>query len=315
MAAPTRTTAALATAFAPATVGNVAVGFDILGFATGATGDRVTVRRIDKPTVEVEAIEGVVTDLPTDPASNTATAGLLRLRDKLGVDTGFSVTIEKGIPLGSGMGGSASSAAASIVAAAALLDRPLTPRQLLRFALHGEAVASGATHADNVAPALFGGLVLVPCLDPLEIVELPIPTGIACVIVHPDEQINTRMARQVLPDHFSLPEMVAQSGKLAGFVAACFRDDLDLLANSMEDLIIEPHRARLIPGFSQVKRAALDSGALGASISGAGPTVFAWCSRDRSDAVEKAMVEAFADHGIAARAWTGPIDGRGAYLE
>ena len=293
-----------AEAFAPASIGNVAVGYDVLGCAFPAVGDRVRVQRTDAPGVRIASITGVVTDLPHDPAKNTATVGLQRLIEERSLSFGFALTIEKGIPLGSGMGGSAASAVAAVKAASALLDTPLTPVELFRLALAGEAVASGAQHGDNVAPSLFGGLVLTRALDPPDIVPIPVPAGIQCVLVRPHMQIETRNARRIIPDEVPLSTTIQHAANLAGLVAGCFREDLDLIRRSFHDVLIEPHRADLIPGFRAVQRAARAAGALGCSIAGAGPSVFAWCPDVPTAAcVRTAMVEAFAEAGLDADAW------------
>jgi homoserine kinase len=305
-----------ATAFAPATVGNVAVGFDILGFALEGPGDRVTVRRIDEPTVRIDEITGVVTDLPTRPDENTATVGLCQLIDELELDRGFEVSIDKGIPLGSGMGGSAASAVGAIVAANRLLDDPLTREEMLGYALLGESVASGDVHGDNVTPCLFGGLTLTRSLEPLDVVEIPVPDAIRCIVAYPHQRIDTQRARKVIPGKLPLKSFVEQSANLAGFIAGCYREDIALIERSLADMLIEPHRAPLIQGFSAVRQAALASGALGCSISGSGPSIFAWChSAAEAEEVESAMLAAFDDQEIEADAWRSGANSDGARIE
>lgn len=302
-----------ATAFAPATVGNVAVGFDILGFAIDSLGDTVTVHRTEHPSVTLGEVSGVVTDLPSGADENTATVGLVQLIADLGLPFGFRVDIEKGIPLGSGMGGSAASAVAAIVAANALLERPLSQTELLGYALLGESVASGDVHGDNVTPSLCGGLTLTRSLEPIDIVEIPVPDEICCVLVRPEHRIDTRSARQVIPKHLPLATFVHQSANLAGFIAGCYMGDTDLIRRSLQDLLIEPHRAPLIPGFSKVRQAALDNGALGCSISGAGPSLFAWVRNPADgEAVRDAMIAAFAHEKIASNAWISSLRSAGA---
>ncbi len=304
-----------ATAFGPATVGNAAVGFDILGFATDSVGDRVTVRRIDDPTVEIGEISGVVDELPREASKNTATVGLLKIIEDFELSFGFRVDIEKGIDLGSGMGGSAASAVAAVVAAAALIDREFTASELFGYALAGEAVASGAAHGDNVAPCLLGGLTLIRSLVPMEVIQVPVPSSICCVLVKPEIRVDTREARELIPEAFDLPTIVGQTTNLSGFIAGCYRGDLELIGASLKDILIEPHRAPLIKGFSQVRSEALSAGALGCSISGSGPSVFAWCDGEEDGRkVEEAMIQAFADEGVGARGWTAPVNQRGAYL-
>lgn len=306
-----------ATAFAPATVGNVIVGFDLLGLCIDANvGDLVTVTRIDEPVVRVdEIISDEPISLPDDPTKNTATAGLVHLIAEKQLPFGFAVTIKKGIPLGSGMGGSAASAAGGIVAANALLDTPLTDRELFHYSLLGEAVASGAAHGDNLAPCLFGGLQLITSNAPLRWTTLPTPSGLSSVLVHPHMRLDTKQARGVLQRPFELHDFVEQSAYLAGFIAACFGDDVNALAHSLNDILIEPHRKSLIPGFDDVQRAALDHGALGCSISGAGPSMFALCRTEEAQTIQDAMVKAFAEHGhMPSDAYTSPLNARGAFV-
>jgi homoserine kinase len=308
-----------ATAFAPATVANVAVGFDILGFAVESVGDRVTVSLTEEPSVAVAEIIGVDgasahNEIPFDPARNTATVGLLALREDLKLTRGFEVSISKGIALGSGMGGSTASAVAAIVAANSLLERPLDAESLLRYALLGEQAASAALHPDNVAPCLFGGLTLVTSMSPLRYVRIPVPEKILTVLAHPHVRIDTRDARRMLRAEVALRDYIRQSASLAGFVAGCYTNDYELIGESLRDHIIEPQRAPLIPGFAEAKKAALDAGAIGASISGSGPTVFAWVtSKDAAERVRQALVRAFQEHGMdAVDSWISPVSMRGA---
>jgi homoserine kinase len=305
-----------ATAFAPAGVGNVAVGFDILGHTVQGVGDRVTVRRSDEPAVRIAEITGTTDELPLTAAHNTATAGLVALRRDLELSWGFAVTIEKGIPLGSGMGGSAASAVAAVVAASALLPEPLEPAALFRYALIGETVASGTAHGDNLAPGLLGGLTLVRGTDPPDLVRIPVPPQLRCVLVHPHLRLDTRVARGVLRPEVPLKTHIEQSANLAGLLAGCFTSDLDLIARSLNDVLVEPLREPLVPGFRGVKWAALEAGALGCSISGAGPSIFAWCADDAiAERVRSVMIAAFAEAGRAAEGWISPVDGPGARIE
>jgi len=304
---------ARATAFAPATTSNLAVGFDILGHPVGPLGDRVTVVRGAEPGVRVAAASG---SLPTDPALNTATVGILRMLEDVRPGFGVEVHVEKGIPLGSGVGGSAASAVAGVVAANALLPEPLPTNELFRYALLGEAVASGAAHGDNVAPSLFGGLVLVRSAEPADVVALPVPPSLRCVIALPRMRLDTRTARAVLPAAFPLQTVIQQTANLAGVLAGLCAGDLALVARSMRDVLIEPHRASLIPGFAEVRGAAMAAGALGCSISGGGPALFAWCDGDdAAAAVRAAMLDGFARHGLRADGWSSPVNGPGARVE
>lgn len=308
------TPAPTTTAFAPATVANVSVGFDLLGFACGGVGDSITVTRTDRAgEVLVEAIDGVVTDLPRDPRRNTASVALLAMLEDLRPDCGFRVSVRKGIPLGSGMGGSAASAVGAVVAANRLLDEPLAREDLLVYALAGEQAASGAPHADNAAPCLFGGLTAVVSTRPLCVVPIPVPPAVRCVLVHPHLTIETRRAREVLRREIPLGEHTAQSMRLAGFLSGCFTGDLERIGASLEDLIVEPQRSRLIPGFDDAKAAAHEGGALGLGIAGSGPSVFAWVvSEDAARRVELGVRRAFAAHGLTTDAWVSPIRAAGA---
>ena len=303
-----------AVAFAPASVGNVAVGFDVLGCSVPALGDTVTVRRITERRVRIEGIRGVTTQLPTDPAINTAGIAVSTLMQTLQPAYGFALTIEKGIPLGSGLGGSAASAVAAVVAANALLPESLDRLDLLKFAMKGEAMASGTVHVDNVAPSLYGGLILTVGIDDPIVTRIPVPGVIRCVLVHPHIELTTRTARRILEPTVKLSDVIWQQANLAGFLAGCFTGDLRLIRASLQDVVIEPQRKALIPGFDRAKDAALATGALGFSISGAGPTVFAWCDEPSAEAVCRAIVEAFRSEGLASDRWIAPVDELGAQV-
>jgi homoserine kinase len=300
-----------ASAFAPASVGNIGIGFDILGHALAGAGDSVEVEVMATPGVEVVAIEGADRPLPQRAEDNTAGAALLSLRAALGCAEGFAIRIHKGIPFGSGMGGSAASAVAAVVAANALLAQPLSLETLYRHALDGESVASGSRHGDNVAPMLLGGVALA--VGERAPVRLPVPAELYCAHVHPHCAVETRHARTALAGDYALGEFVAQSGNLALVLTGLAQADRALLAAGLNDVLIEPRRARLIPGFAAVKQAALAAGALGACISGAGPSIFAWCWGE-ADAkhVADAMQAAFSDAGLDSDRLIGPVDAPGA---
>lgn len=299
-------------AFAPASVGNVAIGFDILGFSIDALGDQATVALTAEPGVRISAIRGVVQDLPLEAEKNTAGRALMAMREALGLAGGFELQLDKGIPLASGLGGSAASAVAAVVAANALLPEPCAPLQLLRFAVQGEAVASGSIHVDNIAPSLYGGLVLTVGIDHPRVKQIPVPESVRAVVVHPHMFLSTRQARAILKGSVQMADFVWQTANLAGFISGCYTADLDMLRESFEDVVIEPQRAALIPGFADVRRAALHCGALGCSISGAGPTVFAWCLEAQADAVCAAMVAEFARHGLGTDHWISSVRPTGA---
>jgi homoserine kinase len=302
-----------AVAFAPASVGNVAVGFDLLGHALAGAGDRVLARRVARAGVSVRAITGSPMPLPLEVERNTAARAVQAMLGVHAPGLGIELEIEKGIPLGSGMGGSAASAVAGLVAANALLDKPLAFEQLYEYALEGEFAASGGRHGDNVAPSLLGGLVLATHAG---CISLGVPEGLTCLLVHPDLVVETRVARARLREPYALADFVQQSEALALFLCGLQRGDMRLLRAGLKDVLVEPRRADLIPGFATVKSAMLDHGALGASISGAGPSVFSWFE-SAADA-ERAMpdaVAAFAQAGLAAKGMLSPVAAPGARVE
>ena len=303
-----------ATAFAPASVGNVAIGFDILGMAVDALGDRVTVSRSSRPGVRITSIRGVPEALPLEAARNTAGRALLALYETVKPDFGFDMEIEKGIPLGSGLGGSAASAVGAVVAANALLPQPVSQLELLKFAMQGEKVASGSLHVDNIAPSLFGGLVLTVGIDHPRVKQIPVPPGIKSVIVHPHMFLSTKQARAILKRTVELSDFVWQTANLAGFISGCYTNDLDMIRASFQDVVIEPQRQALIPGFSDVRQAAMEAGALGCSISGAGPTMFAWAQAEHAEAVLATMRREFGRQSIALDEWIVDAQSTGAYL-
>jgi homoserine kinase len=301
-----------ATAFAPASVGNVAIGFDILGFSVAALGDRVTVSRTEPKGVTICEVTGVAGPLPTDPAQNTAGRALLAMQEALRPGFGFAMRIHKGIPLGSGLGGSAASAVGAVVAANALLPQPCGKLELLKFAMQGEAVASGSLHVDNISPSLFGGLVLTVGIDHPRVKQIPVPEGVRAVIVHPHMFLSTRQARAILRGSVELSDFVWQTANLAGFISGCYTNDLDMIRASFEDVVIEPQRQALIPGFAAVRLAAMQAGALGCSISGAGPTLFAWALAKDAHRVLEAMRREFAAGSVRIDEWLIDIGGEGA---
>lgn len=306
MSAPRR-----AEATAPASVGNVGVGFDLLGHSIAGPVDRVIATREDTPGVRIVAIDAEVV-LPMTVDDNTAGRAVQSLLAACAPTLGIGLQIVKGIPLSAGMGGSAASAVAALVAANALLPQPLTVQQLYGFALDGEAVASGARHGDNLGPQLLGGLVLA---TPTRLIALDVPAGLYCALVHPQQRLETRRARQALHEPYPLSQVVQQTEALALFLTGCQRGDLELVAEGLRDVLVEPRRAPLIPGFAAVKQAALDNDALGASISGAGPSVFAWFAGEAAaQRGAQAMTDAFASAGQRAQSWVSPVAGPAATL-
>lgn len=296
-----------ACAHAPASVANCAVGFDLLGHSIAGPGDRAVVRRSREPAVTITAVRGCVSTLPRAARLNTAGRALESLRAGLGLDYGFDCELEKGIPLGSGIGGSAASCVAALVAANELLDQPLPREALYRHALDGESVASGGRHGDNVGATLLGGLVLA---TETRIVRLDVPSSWHAAVVHPDQCLETRIARAAVAGTYRLAEFVEQSAQLALVLTACARGDAALMRGALVDTLVEPRRAPLVPGFGAVQRAALAAGAFGASLSGAGPSVFAWFeSRAEAEAAVGPMRAAFAAIDVATQAWVSPIAG------
>ena len=295
------------TAFAPATVANVGIGFDILGHTVDAVGDRVRLRRIDEPVVRIRSITGIAGELPIEAMSNTAGRAVQALHAALRLDYGFEIDLRA-----AGRGGAAASAGAAVVAANALLEEPVPRLQLLKFAMEGEIVASGSAHIDNIAPCLIGGLVLTVGIDHPRVKQIPVPPSLRCVLVHPHMFLGTREARAVLKTDVTRSDFVWQSANLAGFISGCYSNDLDMIRDSFNDVIIEPQRHSLIPGFKDVQRGAMSAGALGCSISGAGPTIFAWAEIQHAEAVRGAMVAAFTLHGLQSDCWVSSLEAYGA---
>lgn len=305
-------------AFAPATVANVACGFDVLGLALSEPGDTVVAERVDEPGVTLAAIEGDDGRLPRDPAANTATVAARDLLERRNVDASVGVRLElhKGLPLESGMGSSAASAVAAVVAVDHLIDLESTREQLLLSALAGERMAAGAGHADNAAASLYGGFVLVRPAEVLDVVRLPIPEGLSIALVRPHLEVSTKDSRILLGDVVKLHAAVAQWANLGALIAALYSEDWDLMSRALEDHIAEPIRSQAVAGFYDVKRAALDEGALGCSLSGSGPSMFALCrSLEIAERVSDRMSATFADAaGIEADRHVCGISAQGARI-
>jgi homoserine kinase len=301
-------------AFAPATVANVGPGFDVFGFAIAGLGDSVTAVRRDEPGVVLTSVEGDGGVLPRDAERNTAGVAVRALLDAIGrTDLGFELRLEKGMPLASGLGSSAASAAAAVTAVNALMETEVDEAALLRAATEGERIACGAAHADNVAPSLLGGFVLV---RQLRVDRLPVPEGLACALVHPQQEVLTGEARAVLPAEVPRGAAVEQLGNVAAFVAGLAQGDLELLGSSLRDVIAEPARKAAVLGFDAVRAVALETGALGCGLSGSGPTLFALCeSHVRAEQVAAAMSQALeAATGDAGDIWVSPVGAPGARI-
>jgi homoserine kinase len=303
------------TAFAPATVSNVACGFDVLGFPMEEPGDTVSVRFIAAG-VDIDDIVDDGGRIPRDPAKNTASVAAKAMLEMLGETRGVALTIRKGLPLSSGLGGSAASAAAAVVAVNALVGSNASIDQLVAAALIGEGLGADGAHPDNIAPAICGGFVLVRHPNPPDIVRLPVPNGLTCVVIHPDLEVETARARALLGATVPLKDAVKQWGNLGALVHALHTSDFDLLSRSLEDSIAEPRRAPLVPGLASIKKAAMDAGALGSSLSGSGPSIFALCrGRATADRVAQAMTAAVkAAIGGQSQVYVSPISSRGAHV-
>jgi len=300
-------------AFAPGGVGNIGPGLDILGCALTGDGDSVEARIEGEPGVWIE--EPGHPQLPreaTRHSSGLAALEVLRLAGR--GDTGVTLRVEKGLPLAGGQGGSAASAVAGALATNALIGRPLDDRALVRAALAAEERVAGR-HVDNIAPCLFGGILLIRSVDPLEFVRVPVPSWLRIALARPDLTLTTQRARQILPETVDRATALAQATAVATMIAAFCMDDPSLLRGAVDDRIAEPARAPLIPGFHDAKRAAIGAGALGCSISGAGPSVFALADGDAAaQSALRAMLDAFEANGIKADGRVASVDERGARL-
>ncbi len=301
-------------AFAPGGIGNIGPGLDILGCALTGPGDAVTATRVDAPGIRVD--EPGHPDLPRDPERHAAAiAGSEVLRRARATSVGVSLVVEKGLPLAGGQGGSSASAVAGAVAVNALLGGVLDERELLLAALAAEERVAGR-HLDNLAPALLGGILLVRSTDPPDLIRIPVPPALRVVLVHPSQQLRTAEARAVLPRTIDRGTAFMQAADVAAMIAAFHSGDFDLLRRALNDRIAEPARSPLLPGFVEAKQAALDSGAYGCSISGAGPTAFAFANSDAlADRVAAAMQAAYAARGLSSSARVARIDERGARVE
>ena len=293
----------------PGTVANLVCGFDILGMALSAPFDLMEVRLLDEPRVVIISKDGF--PLPTDPAQNTAGAPLLEMLAELDRPIGFEVSITKKIKPGSGLGSSAASAAGAVVAANHLLGNIFSKEDMVRFALFGEKVASGVKHADNIAPCIYGGVTLIRSIFPLDIVPIAAP-ALYVTVVHPQIEVRTSDARQILRKQVLLKDAIRQWGNIAGLVAGFMSHDLDLIGRSLEDVIIEPVRSMLIPGFDAIKQCCKEAGALGGGISGSGPSIF-MLSKDLTTAatVEKIMKEVYTRIGLDHHTYVTTINNQG----
>jgi homoserine kinase len=294
---------------APATIANLVCGFDVLGLALQEPCDSLTVRLIDRP--EVVIVNTDEYNLPTDPQKNVSGVVLLSIMEKTGSSCGFEMISSKKIKPGSGIGSSAASAAGAAIAANQLLGNIFSKEELVQFAMNGEKLASGVKHADNIAPCIYGGITLIRCIHPLDIVSIPAP-DLFVSVVHPQIEIKTADARQILKKELQLKDAIKQWGNVAGLVSGFFKQDYDLISRSLEDVVIEPLRSILIPGFEEVKKASKEAGALGGGISGSGPSLF-MLSKDKTTAYEIASVmqQVYNKLGIAYHTYVTTINQNG----
>jgi len=283
--------------FAPATVANVSCGFDVLGLCLDSVGDEMIIRKTTKKGIVISKIIGQV--LPLEPLENVAGVAAMALLDKLNLDFGFDIEIHKNIKPGSGIGSSAASAAGAVFGINKLLDEPFSLPELIPFAMEGERLASGSAHADNVAPALLGGFTLVRSYQPLDVIKIEAPKELYTTVIHPQIELKTSDSRAVLKQKISMQKMTVQIGNLGGLISGLYTSNYDLIARSLHDEIVEPHRKILIPEFDALKQAALHAGALGSGISGSGPSVFA-LSKGKKTAqnVGKAFASVYKNLGI-----------------
>ena len=299
--------------FAPATVANVVCGFDVLGFAVNEPGDEVIMRLTGKPGINISKITGDNGRLPLDPQKNTVSVSVEHYLNYIGrPDIGLDIELHKKMPIGSGLGSSSASTVAGLFAAKSLLDDQTDLLELLPFARKGEEMACGHGHADNVAPALLGGFVLIRSYEPLDVIKLPHPAGLYCAIVFPDVDVPTREARQIIRTKILMKDAVTQWGNIAGLVSGLFLNDLDLIGRSMQDVLVEPVRSMLIPDFYKMREIAMETGAISFGISGSGPSVFSF-TRDEETAkqIAQKLQKQLASIQINSNAYVSPINDEG----
>lgn len=283
--------------FSPATVANVACGFDVLAFCLDGVGDEMVIRKVDKRGVKITKIEGF--DLPFETELNVAGVSALAMYNTMETDYGFEIEIYKKVKPGSGIGSSAASSAGSVFGMNELLGRPFNKTELTQFAIKGEAVANGCDVADNVAAALFGGFTLVKSLSPLKILKIPSPDNLFATIIHPQIEIKTSESRAILPKQVDLQDAITQWANVGSLIHSLHTNNYELMKESLHDVVVEPHRSKLIPYYHEVKKAALDAEALGGCISGSGPSIFSLCEGMKSaNQVKEAIKNVYSKTGI-----------------
>jgi homoserine kinase len=300
-------------AFAPATVANVCCGFDVLGFALENIGDDVTIQQIERDEVIISSITGT-SQLSKNTDENVVGIIAKQMLKKAGNPYGLNIQLNKGLGIGSGLGSSAASSVAIVFAVNELLGKPFSIKEQIEFAMEGEKFASGTAHADNVAPSLIGGFTLIKSYEPLDVISVPLKAKLFCTIVHPQVELKTSLSRNILKQEISLKATVKQSGNIAGLILGLVQADYDLISRSLNDDIIEPQRGSLIPLFYKAKQAAISAGALGAGISGSGPSLFA-LSKSAKDAerIKLAFEDVYNGTGISVHAFTSKVATRGAH--
>ncbi len=283
--------------FCPATIANLNCGFDVIGLCLDTIGDEMIIRKTKQKGIKISKITGA--DLPYENRKNVAGVAALAMIENLDIDHGFEIEIHKKIKAGSGIGSSSASASGVVFGINKLLDKPFSDKQLLEFAMQGEALASGGFHADNVAPALLGGIILIRGYNPIDYIKIESPTELIAVVLHPLIEVKTSDSRAVLPKEIPLKTAIKQWGNLGGLIAGLFTHDYELIGRSLQDEIAEPFRKNLIPNFDKVKNTAIENGALGAGISGAGPSIFALCNgTEIAQKVANAMKDSYENTGI-----------------
>jgi homoserine kinase len=300
-------------AYAPATVANVCCGFDILGFPVDEPADEVVITLKDEPGIVVTKITGDGGKLPLAAEKNTASVAVQSYLNSLGKSVGATIELHKGLPLGSGMGSSAASGVAALVAINELMGNPMKREELVPHAMEAERVACGAAHADNVAPSLLGGFVLIRNYHPLDVVAIPTPENLFCTLVHPHLELKTEDSRKVLKQSLPLKDAIAQSGNVAGLVLGLMKSDFDLIGRSLVDKIAEPIRSVFIPGFEEIRSAVKSSGGIGCGISGSGPTLFALSSsRELAVKLGEVMQQKFLQYKLVSDVFVSKVNQNGA---
>jgi len=296
--------------FIPATVSNVACGFDILGFPIMSFGDEMVVRKTDKKGLKITKVKGY--DVPLDITKNVATVSAMKLLDDIKTDYGFEFEITKNIIPGSGIGSSGASAAGSVYAINKLLGDPFSNKELIKYAMGGEVISSVSEHADNVAPALLGGLVMVKSINPQQIINLPLLPDLFCFIINPKIQVKTSYSREILPAKIDMNLVTSQVSNFGGLIHSLHTKDYDLLKSSLKDSIVEQHRKKLIPKFDEVKEKCIELGALGCSISGSGPSIFAITKgEDLAKKIEEEVTKIYKETNIEFSTYISKISSEG----